>query len=596
MNRRLIFIFSFIFLSFFLISCEKPEIKSIEIVSVPETIEIGTIEEVGIKYLITYVDGTSDLEDLKREDIPDNHQKDFEIEGKHKISYFYKGFNVTLEIKIVNCVHDFLEATCTKSRYCTKCRKYYGEPLGHLESDWIIDKDSTCTEEGIKHADCARCGAKAISTATVAKKPHNFDVQIIPGTCTEEGKDIRRCLNEGCEYEVIKALPREHKCDKTLVQPTCEEQGYTIYKCTLCNYTYKDKYKDALGHKETDWIVDENPTCEKEGTRHTECERCKSNLIQLGTIPKINHNYVNNRCTMCGKGEFDPYIENGNVYIDFGRYPQTVVSDEKLIKALDKITKTNSFGYIEYNGEEYKKLLLNKDYYSRFQNGERPKKGNVYYFKVEPIKWRVLESEKGGYKLLSEYLLDSKQYHVSWSDRVVYGKTIHANNYNYSTIRAWLNGYNGTSYEVEDFTNKGFIDIAFTEEEKARIATTLVDNGPQSTGEPGNQYTCISTNDKVYLLSYEDVLNPSYGFNSKSNKIDAERQAIVTDYAVANFCSSGIFKENRGMGDWLLRSPSIEDPEYVKYVDSIGTVIYDIYTYIDSYGIRPALLLGYPVY
>ena len=33
----------------------------IEIINVPEKIEIGTIEEVGIKYLITYVDGTSDL-------------------------------------------------------------------------------------------------------------------------------------------------------------------------------------------------------------------------------------------------------------------------------------------------------------------------------------------------------------------------------------------------------------------------------------------------------------------------------------------------------------------------------------------------------
>lgn len=575
MNRRLIFIFGFIFLSFFLISCEKPDIQSVEIINVPEKIEVGTIEEVGIQYLITYIDGTNDLKDFKKKDIPDNHQKDFETEGKHKISYFYKGFNVTLEIKIVNCVHDFLEATCTKSRYCTKCRKYYGEPLGHLESDWIIDKDSTCTEEGIKHADCARCGAKAISTAVVAKKPHNFDVQLIFGTCTEEGKDIRRCINEGCGYEVIKALPKEHEYERILVEPTCEEKGYTIYKCILCDYTYKDKYTKALGHKETDWIIDKNPTCQTEGMKHTECERCKKDVVQQVTMLKLDHDYVNNRCTACAKWKYEPYIENGKKYINLGKYPQTVVSDEKLIKALDKITTTNSLGYIEYNGEEYKKHVSNNMNFSKFQNGDRPEKGKTYYFKVEPIKWRLLSSISGGYKLVSEYILDSQQFYTSWMDRDVYGKTISPNNYLYSTIRAWLNGYDGTRYYVEDYTNKGFIDIAFTEEEQEMLKSVL--------------------DDKVGLLSYDDVINPTYGFNSIEYKSDVERQAIVTDYAVANKCYSGIFEEERGMGDWFLRSPS-NKPEYVKCVDTLGKACYDVYTEIDTYGIRPSILLGYPNY
>ena len=67
------------------------------------------------------------------------------------------------------------------------------------------------------------------------------------------------------------------------------------------------------------------------------------------------------------------YTENGRPYLNFGRYPQTVVSDENLIKELEKITETNSLGYIEYNGEEYKKLVaepyrLEK---SIFKNGDK---------------------------------------------------------------------------------------------------------------------------------------------------------------------------------------------------------------------------------
>ena len=50
-----------------------------------------------------------------------------------------------------------------------------------------------------------------------------------------------------------------------------------------------------------------------------------------------------------------------------------VVWNGKKYRVVEKYD-CSEYGYIEYNGEEYKKLLLNKDYYSRFQNGERPKR------------------------------------------------------------------------------------------------------------------------------------------------------------------------------------------------------------------------------
>ena len=423
----------------------------------------------------------------------------------------------------------------------------------------------------------------------------------------------------------------DHNYTSTIVYPTCTEQGYTLHICNDCGDTYKDTYVDALGHKETDWILDENPTCTKEGTKHTECEKCGEKLQTLTLslidhnytstivnptcteegytqyvcnkceytytdtiVPKIEHNYVKNKCTICGKNPENgvPYKENGKTYINFGRYPQTVVTDTNLIKELDKITITNEFGYIEYNGNEYKKQVA--DPYtsnSIFQNGEYVVEGKTYYFKVEPIKWRVLETTNGSYKLLSEYLLDTQYFFGLWDDRTLNGQTIYANNYEYSNIRAWLNGYNGTSYGLKDYingytsygakdyTNKGFIDIAFTKEEQAIIKTTLVDNSVSSTGDKENQYVCDNTNDKIYLLSYKEATNTTYGFIS-----DSSREAQPTDYAAARYC----IMYSNGNGRWWLRSPSNYYSDGARYVNNNGGLSGD-YVYKKYHGVRAAL-------
>ena len=55
-------------------------------------------------------------------------------------------------------------------------------------------------------------------------------------------------------------------------------------------------------------------------------------------------------------------------------------------------------------------------------------------------------------------------------------------------------------------TDKGFINMVFTDEEKALIKTTLVDNSAATTDNFVNKYVCNNTNDKVYLLSFMDLI------------------------------------------------------------------------------------------
>ena len=279
------------------------------------------------------------------------------------------------------------------------------------------------------------------------------------------------------------------------------------------------------------------------------------------------------------------FEENGICYLYLGKYPQTVETDSNVISNLDNITTTNSLGYIEYNGAEYKKVTANP-YESNytFINKSSIVKGNTYYFKVEPIKWRILELNDGTYKLLSDMILDNTEFYQSTSNRTINDITIYANNYEYSNIRAWLNGYDGTTYDVDDYTNKGFIDIAFTEEERKLINSTLVDNSLASTGDSENLYGCNNTTDKIYLLSYADVTNTNYGFDDYDT-----RCAIVSDYGRSNYCRMTIYTHLYGNGDWVLRSPNCNYGSYVHCVSYGGSIGKNLSVKKSYYGVRAAL-------
>lgn len=54
--------------------------------------------------------------------------------------------------------HDWVDATCTTPKTCSRCGEIIGEPLGHNWSDWVIDARATGLTEGSKHRECTRCG------------------------------------------------------------------------------------------------------------------------------------------------------------------------------------------------------------------------------------------------------------------------------------------------------------------------------------------------------------------------------------------------------------------------------------------------------
>lgn len=169
---------------------------------------------------------------------------------------------------------------------------------------------------------------------------------------------------------------------------------------------------------------------------------------------------------------------------------------------------------------------------------------------TEPIKWRVAQKKNGKAFLICENeLMANVPVFEHFSDsRVIEGKIVYPNNYKYSEVRAYLNGLSFPDLKDENFKwdGKGFLQSAFNEEEQKLILVTTVNNRVS-----GNKYACENTEDKIFLLSIEEVFNPDLGFVN-----DESRIRPATEYSEANMAfRSG--KSPHG-GIWWLRTPQAD--------------------------------------
>lgn len=247
--------------------------------------------------------------------------------------------------------------------------------------------------------------------------------------------------------------------------------------------------------------------------------------------------------------------------ITYGLYPRENVSNSSLISALNALTMVEPNGWYLYEGDYYAKVSASPDQaYFKFDNGTTIINGATYWFKCEPITWDVLSNTNGEFYVVSSVLLDAHCYDKSTSTRTINGKTVYPNNYEYSDIRAWLN---------EDFYNSAFALG------NSHIQTTAVDNSASTTDSPSNEYACSNTEDKVFLPSYKDYVNSSYGF-SDSDYSTETRLCRTTDWARArgayyyyyyNYPSTRLYINK---GHYLTRSPKSSNSSEAWYVDNFG--------------------------
>ncbi len=188
--------------------------------------------------------------------------------------------------------HKALEATCTEAGNiayweCEECGKIFSDaegnselapldtvilPSGHTLGNWIVDEEPTCAQEGSRHKDCTSCGA-VLERGAISKTDHVL------------------VIDRG-------------------IEPTCTSMGKTEgIHCSACNKVLlAQKSIPKLDHTPGEWIVDSEPTCAREGSRHTECEECGS-VLKIVTLEKLPHSFVDRVCENCGALDYSEGLE-----------------------------------------------------------------------------------------------------------------------------------------------------------------------------------------------------------------------------------------------------------------------------------------------
>lgn len=302
--------------------------------------------------------------------------------------------------------------------------------------------------------------------------------------------------------------------------------------------------------------------------------------------------------------------------IQFGNYPQTRVDETPELKAAVDAAVWASYKYYTGTGSNSDGKMKPSDY-MRFAdfycdegkyravtfNTYRPQStgdisnpenswqddngyyvNQVYYFKYEPLIWRILDPSSG--LIICESIIDSQAF-----QNTIYLKNSGSDvSYQSVTSSVYSNDYSKSS--IRDWLNNVFFTTSFSDSQKLSILSTTLNNSAYN--ENYNQYDSASTTDKLYLLSFFDVTNRNYGFSSSSSQNKSRIANNSTDYAK---CQGLYVSKSEGSVDnsfWRLRSPGGQFGGMLMAcsVNPKGSVIDDSYLSTTSRGIRPACCIA----
>ena len=307
------------------------------------------------------------------------------------------------------------EPTCTEDGYttykCSRCEYGYTEKRDKLGHEIVHHngKTPTCLETGYEAYDtCSRCDYSTYKE--LGKVEHNYMLSAkTEPTCISDGKEEYKCTYCLDKYEVT--LPMlGHNCTVTATkEPTCTADGYTAYKCSRCEYGYTEK-RDKLGHEivhhegktptclevgyeaydtcsrcdystftelgrlsheySSDWTVDLDATCSREGKKSRHCLYCSATTEETA-IPKTAHRekrtllkeatcdndgVAQYECLDCGEKREEALPMSGHSYIETSRSNPSCETSGKIVYVCEKCGK-NSVTVIPDLGHEFGTLI-----------------------------------------------------------------------------------------------------------------------------------------------------------------------------------------------------------------------------------------------
>ena len=168
----------------------------------------------------------------------------------------------------------------------------------HASGDNVLytgegEKEPTCTEDGLGHKECTKCGAVVETGIVVKALGHDYISEVIKEpTVSTEGERRYTCSRCGNTYtEAIPNISCDHASGDEILytgegekEPTCTEDGLGHKECTKCGSVMERGIEvKSLGHEYTSEVTKE-PTVDAEGERTYICSRCGNTYTE--PIPK----------------------------------------------------------------------------------------------------------------------------------------------------------------------------------------------------------------------------------------------------------------------------------------------------------------------
>ena len=462
----------------------------------------------------------------------------------------------------------------------------------HEFAEYTVTDEPTETRLGYAEGECILCGEKSGFYLPMLSE-ENYSLEIIPATCTEDGKKIYTSAYGTFEVEIPAT---EHNYKPTVVkEPSCTEKGLTEYECTLCG----DKYSEESEKVEHNYVVTdyEEATCTYKGYTKYACSMCGDEVVVEGS--EFAHKYgdgvhvsavcpdygytefvcsecgdvktvyetelvhvydsVSGKCEFCGKTceyDFEGYkcpvcgldieervAEDGFYHLDgnrdgiigegeivyFGFYPCTVVTDNSVIKQLAE-TQPSDDGYYELNGVKYIKKALDQ----RYSGLGKFSDGTVINSKVfsSGYYYRVEPVEWTVEETTDGKVLLRSKYAVdvlNYLDKESFYFDAEKGGY-------YVNGEENYACEWEtsdlrEFLNVYFLTKAFNDIQRELIVPVVNDNGPETNYYQGKAHAdCEDTTDFIFVDAYSDL----FGEDEAASDASEERTVKATDYAIGS--------------------------------------------------------------
>ena len=272
----------------------------------------NTVYKVGDKRVFTKDDQNKEIKAVWEEHTFDQKLK--EVNGVSTLKD--KATCTTNAIYYKSCACGQVSTTETFEDKDTKLGHEYTKQI--KDAKYLKSQGSNCQEHDAYWYACSRCDVSAkddenaqdkyYESAEVGNHVYDQEVEsseylVTPATCMTPARYYKSCIcgAKGTEAFVATGTHLGHayievKNPQFLREKAtnCKEHDTYWYVCSRCGKTSKtiNKYyedKDSKGeHISSDWIIDQQPTVAKEGSKHKECTVCKE-VLETEKIAKLEN-------------------------------------------------------------------------------------------------------------------------------------------------------------------------------------------------------------------------------------------------------------------------------------------------------------------